>query len=306
MKKLIPIMFLVLSCGQNIDYTKAKLEDVFRPYGIEKGVIEYNYTGEEEGKEKLIFKDWGHFQVRIKETQAQHVPLKRFEILSPAEKVNYSQTCKCLKYKIRMDTLGEDKGVYYYDSTKGEYVKGNPFCEEQKREIREVSGVKQKVCTEYAWEGSIRPNALYDVLESIWDTASPKTKQLIGPAIKKCAKEMSIGFIYAAAIVEMPTKKHIAGREATFYKVYGKDVRIFVWKDIILGSEVLQETGKKIIVEAIKVDENPKITDDMFKIPPEFPAPVKYDTASFIYKQEKNIAEQVVNICLSEKTGKNQ
>jgi hypothetical protein len=296
------IFSLVIACGgEKIDWAKAKIEDAYRPYAIEKGFIEYKYSGEEEGKETLIFKDYGHWQFRSKETRAQNVPLKRIEIISPAEIVNYKSTCKCLEYKIVKDTSDENRGIYYYDTLKEEYVPGNPYCIKQKKEVKEVGGIKQLVCTEYDWEGSIRPNAMYYVLSSIWDTASPKTKQKLGPLMRQFAKEMSIGFIYAAAIVEMPTKKDIAGKKTTFYKVQGKDIRIFLWNNIILGSEVISETGKKIIVEAIKVDENPKITDDIFKIPADFPAPVKYDTTSFIFKKEKNLAEQLVNIYLSEK-----
>lgn len=297
------VLILLISCGgENIEWSKAKLEDAYRPYSIEKGLIEYKYSGEEEGKETVIFKDWGHWQVRIKETQSQNVPRKRFELITPSEIVNYQSTCKCLQYKIVKEG-DENKGVYYYDTTKGEYVEGNPYCIKQKKEVREIGGIRQLTCVEYDWEGSIRPNAMYHVLLSVWDTASPKTRQKLGPLMRQFAKEMSIGFIYASAIVEMPTKKDIAGKKTTFYKVQNRDVRLFIWNNIILGSEVISEAGKKIIVEAVKVDENPKITDETFNIPPDFPHPVKYDTTSFIFKREKNLAEQLINIYLSEKGG---
>ncbi len=297
--RYLAFVFLLACEGEKIDWTKAKTEDAYRPYEIEKGFIEYKYSGEEEGKETLVFKDWGHWQLRIKETKAQNVPLKKFELITPSEIVNYKYSCKCLEYKIRTSEE-EDKGVYYYDSLKGEYVPGNPFCIKQRKEIREIGGIKQLTCVEYDWEGSVRPNAMFYVLSTIWDTASPKAKQKLGPLMRRFAKEMSIGFIYASAIVEMPTKQHIAGKKATFYKVQNKDIRLFIWKNIILGSEVISETGKKITVEATKLDENPKITDETFNIPPDFPMPVKYDTASFIFKREKNLAEQLVNIYLSE------
>ncbi|MEO0202396.1 MAG: hypothetical protein ABIL37_01570, partial [candidate division WOR-3 bacterium] len=234
------------------------------------------------------------------ETQSQNVPRKRFELITPSEIINFQYGCKCLEYKISKDKE-EDKGIYYYDTLNQEYVPGNPYCIKQKKEIKDVGGIKQLVCVEYDWEGSIRPNAMYYVLSTIWDTASPKTKEKLGPLLRQFAKEMSIGFIYASAIVEMPTKKDIAGKKATFYKVQNRDIRLFLWNNIILGSEVISETGKKIIVEALKVDENPRITDETFKIPPDFPPPVKYDTLSFIFKKERNLAEQLVNIYLSEK-----
>ncbi len=294
------IFSILLACGEKVVWAKASLEEAYKPYSIEKGYIEYKYSGEEEGKETLVFKDWGHWQIRIKETQSQNVPRKRFELITPSEIINFQYGCKCLEYKISKDKE-EDKGIYYYDTLNQEYVPGNPYCIKQKKEIKDVGGIKQLVCVEYEWEGSVRPNAMYYVLSTIWDTASPKTKEKLGPLLRQFAKEMSIGFIYASAIVEMPTKKDIAGKKATFYKVQNRDIRLFLWNNIILGSEVISETGKKIIVEALKVDENPRITDETFKIPPDFPPPVKYDTLSFIFKKERNLAEQLVNIYLSEK-----
>ena len=49
------------------------------------------------------------------------------------------------------------------------------------------------------------------------------------------------------------------------------------------------------------MNENPKIDETTFQIPPDFPPPVLYDTASKIFKNEKYVAQQIVDIYLREK-----
>ncbi len=295
MKRILPLLFFITACGgQNIDYATAELEDVFRPYELEKGEVLYKISGVEEGKEYLIFDNWGHRQKRARDTKAGSVPIKTLRIQTPKDITSYKLSCECVKYRIK-----DEPGVMYYDKEKGEYVKGNPYCLKKNKVVKEVNGIKQLVCANYVWEGSRRPNALYVVLHEIWDTASAETRKKLGPIIRGLSKEMALGFLYAAMIEKLPIKKKIAGKDAEVYKVYGKDIRIFLWKNIILGSEVL--TGKQLLVEAEKVNENPKIDETTFQIPPDFPPPVLYDTASRVFKNEKNVAEQIVNIYLREK-----
>ncbi len=300
MKRVLILTAFIVGCGgsESINFAKADLEDVFKPYAIEKGYIVYKYSGVEEGKEILIFDKWGHLQKRNKETQSQGVPLKNFQLQSPDEIYSYSWVCECLEYKIK-----KEPGVYYYDKEKGEYVEGNPYCIKKNKVVKVVNGVRQLTCDSYAWEGSRRPNALYYVLRSIWDTASAKTRQTLGPIFRDLAREMNLGFIYSSALEKLPVKRKIAGKDTEVFKVYGKDIRLFVWKNIILGSEVLTP-GKKLIVEAIEVNEKPKIDENTFKLPEDFPPPVIYDTLSQIFKNEKYVAEQVVNMYLQEKLSK--
>jgi len=294
MKRIVPLVLLLAACGQEIDYATAELEEVFRPYQIEKGEVLYKISGVEEGKEHLIFDNWGHRQRRTRDTQAGSVPIKTFRIQTPKDITSYKLSCECLEYRIK-----DEPGVMYYDKEKGEYVKGNPYCLKKNKVVKEVNGIKQLVCANYVWEGSKRPNALYVVLHELWDTASAETRRKLGPIIRDLSKEMALGFLYAAMIERLPIKKKIAGKDAEVYKVYGKDIRIYLWKNIILGSEVL--TGKKLIVEAEKVNENPKIDETTFQIPPDFPPPVIYDTASKIFKNEKYVAQQIVDMYLREK-----
>ncbi len=298
MRRFLPIfglIFLTACGGENIDYATAELEQVFRPYELEKGEVLYKISGVEEGKEYLIFDNWGHRQKRARDTKAGSTVIKTLKIQTPSDIVSYKLSCECVKYRIK-----DEPGVMYYDREKGQYVKGNPYCIKKNKVVKEVNGIKQLTCAKYVWEGSKRPNALYVVLHEIWDTASAETRRKLGPVIRGLSKEMSLGFLYASMIEKLPIKKKIAGIDTEVYKVYNKDIRIFLWKNIILGSEVLTG-GKKLLVEAEKVNKNPRIDESTFQIPPDFPPPVIYDTASRIFKNEKYVAQQIVDIYLKEK-----
>ena len=77
---------VVAGCGKKIDYTKAKIEEIYRPYEIKSGIVKYKYGGDLEGIQELYFDDYGWKQVIYYEKTAVHgskMTLKGLDIIMP-------------------------------------------------------------------------------------------------------------------------------------------------------------------------------------------------------------------------------
>jgi hypothetical protein len=225
----IILIMLVLSCGQSVDYSKAKFEDVFRPYDIKSGYIKYKVSGDEEGTEELWWDGYGlytHKHRSVVNVKYGKVPIEGWDIGTP-------------------------EYIYSY---------GRRY---QKNFIRE------KLTYEYIPDsivGSMRPNNLILLLKSKWERMTPEQKKKLGPSIRKFARDLQLGIVYKGRISkpnELFTKQ-IAGRKADVYKVEGQDIRLFMWKGIPLGWEVITGRGSFILTQAEEVKENISVPADKF------------------------------------------
>ncbi len=223
------VFFILLACGKSIDYSKAKFEEVFRPYGVKSGYIKYQVTGDEEGYEELWWDGYGlytHKHRSVVSVKYGKVPMEGWDISTP-------------------------EYIYSY---------GRRY---QKKYIRE------KLTYEYTPDsiiGSMRPNNLIIMLKSKWERMTPEQKKKLGPVIAKFARDLQLGIVYKGKISkpnELFTKK-IAGKKTDVYKVRGRDIRLFIWKGVPLGWEVITEGGSFIKTEAVEIKENINVPADKF------------------------------------------
>jgi hypothetical protein len=222
------LLIALLSCGQSIDYSKAKFEEVFRPYDIKSGYIKYKVSQDEEGIEELWWDGYGlytHKYRNVVNVRYGKVPIESWDIGTPEYLYSYGR-----RY--------------------------------QKNYIRE------KLTFEYIPDsivGSMRPNNLILLLKSKWERMTPEQKKKLGPAIRKFARDLQLGIVYKGKISkpnELFTKQ-IAGKKADVYKVEGKDIRLFMWKGIPLGWEVITEGGF-VLTQAEEVKENMNVPAEKF------------------------------------------
>ncbi len=120
-------------------------------------------------------------------------------------------------------------------------------------------------------EGSKRPNVMFLTLKQIWDATPENQKTELGPKIEKFTKQMNLGLVYRDYLVNMTEesgiRKKIAGKQCEVYKLMNGDMRLFVWKKIVLGTEFLSNQGKEIIMEATEVKENVPIPAEKYNVP---------------------------------------
>lgn len=225
----IVIGVILVACGQSIDYTKAKFEDIFRPYGVKSGYIKYKVTGDEEGYEELWWDGYGlytHKHRSVVSVKYGNVPIEGWDISTPEYIYSYGR-----RYNKKF--------------------------------------IKEKLTYEYTPDsiiGSMRPNNLIMILKSKWERMTPEQKKKLGPVIKKFARDLQLGIVYKGKITkpnDLFTKK-IAGKKADVYKVRGQDVRLFIWKGIPLGWEVITQGGTYTLTEAEEVKENINVPADKF------------------------------------------
>lgn len=243
----VSLGLLVVSCGgQKIDYTTAKLEDVYRPYQIKSATIKYEYKGDWEGYEELTFDDYGWKQKRYykKKPRNATVWFEGLDIIMP-------------DYII---SINMSKRV-----------------------------------------GSKRPNVFIYQLRKRWDNADPETRKSLGPKIQKFAKQMNLGLAYHGRLKslteESGIRKTVAGKKCEVYKLLDQDLRLFVWENIVLGTEALTPGGKTIIMEATEIKENPSIPVEAF-VPPADVKLTEYTTDSLYVKNEMIFMRQLLDYYL--------
>ncbi len=247
MRKALLGISLVLACGgKKIDYTKAKLEDIYRPFDLKSGIVKYKYTGEIEGVQELYFDDYGWKQViyynKMPKHGAKH-ELVGLDIITPERIVSIDL---------------------------------------------------------YKKKGSVRPNMFIKIFRQLWEMMPPEKKKELGPKIEKFSKEMNIGLAYRDLIVNLTAqsgiKKRIAGRQCEVYKLQGQPLRIFLWKKIVLGTELVKG-GKVIRMEATEVKENAQIPPEKFDWKTWCPdAELKEYTEDSLYvKNERIFVTQLLN-----------
>ncbi len=276
MKETSPIMKRVLlavalagfvvGCGKKKDYSKLKLEEVFHPYDVKSGYIKYKVSGDEEGYEELWWDDYGlktHKHRSVVSVKFGRVPIEGWDI-------------------------GTKEWLYSYGRRfKRKFIK---------KELRDTF-IPDSII------GSARPNNLFLILKGRWDKLSPEQKNKLGPKIEKFAKELQLGIVYKG-MIQKPNQlfvKKIAGKKADVYKVKGKDIRLFIYKGIPLGWEVLTESGSQVFVEAVEVKENIKVPPDKFG-PLQGPnvRTVIYTDDSVAVQQEKILINEMLKTYLPE------
>ncbi len=245
-------------CGKKKDYANLSIEEVFRPYGIKSGYIKYKVSGDDEGYEYLWWDEYGlktHKHRQVVSVKYGNVPLEGWDI-------------------------GTKEWIYSYGRRyKKKYIK---------KELR----------YEYTPDsiiGSARPNNLLLILRGRWNKLTPEQRNKIGPAIEKFAKELQLGIVYKG-MIQKPNQlftKKIVGKKADVYKVKGKDIRIFVYKGIPLGWEVITPDGSEIFVEAVEIKENIEVPPDKF-------GPLKGPKVRTVVYTEDSLAVQQEKILINE------
>ncbi|MEO0146117.1 MAG: hypothetical protein ABIM46_07040 [candidate division WOR-3 bacterium] len=230
-------VLLAAGCGKKIDYTKAKLEEIYRPYDIKSGIIKYKYSGDMEGIQELYFDDYGWKQVIYYEKTPAHgtkMTLKGLDIIMPDYIIS-----------INMNKM----------------------------------------------EGSKRPNLMFLTLKQIWDMTPANERLTLGPKIEKFSKQMNLGLAYRDYLVNMTeesgVRKTVAGKQCEVYKLMNGDMRLFVWKKIVLGTEFLSPQGKTIIMDATEVKDNVPIPPEKYNVP--VGATIKEYTMDSLYVRNERI-----------------
>ncbi len=248
----------VVGCGKKKDYSKLSIEEVFRPYDVKSGYIKYKVSGHEEGYQEHWWDEYGlktHKHRDVVSVKFGNVPMEGWDI-------------------------GTKEWLYSY----GRRYKKNYIRKELRYEYIPDSII-----------GSARPNNLFLILKSRWEKLSPEQKNKLGPKIEKFAKELQLGIVYKG-MIQKPNQlfvKKIAGKKADVYKVKGRDIRLFIYKGIPLGWEVLTESGAQIFVEAVEIKENIKVPPDKF-------GPLKGPKVRTVIYTDDSVAVQQEKILINE------
>lgn len=59
----------------------------------------------------------------------------------------------------------------------------------------------------------------------------------------------------------------VAGRKCDVWQHSSMPIKLCIWKGVLLRMESQSEDGQKSIIEAVSIDENPKIPSDTFTVP---------------------------------------
>ena len=231
------VAIMVAGCGKKIDYTKAKIEEIYRPYQIKSGIVKYKYGGDLEGIQELYFDDYGWKQVIYYEktpVRGSKITLKGLDIIMPDYIIS-----------INMNKM----------------------------------------------EGSKRPNVMFMTLRQIWDMTPANERTKLGPKIEKFSKQMNLGLAYRDYLVNMTeesgVRKNVAGKQCEVYKLMNGDMRLFVWKNLVLGTEFLSPGGQTITMEAVEFKDNAPIPPEKYNVPAG--ATIKEYTMDSLYVRNERI-----------------